>query len=94
MTEVTRERVRACRRQDTYKYFLPRDAVADTWERLARGFGEIVWHASTKVFEIRHPAMIIRSTWLRNPVTVLRKRSCAPADLDALHTLLGYAGEE
>lgn len=90
MTEVTRERVQGCPSRDTYKYFLPRDAVALTWERLSREFGEVVWHPSTKVFEIRHAAMTIRATWLRNPLTVLRRRSCAAADIAALHAAIGY----
>jgi hypothetical protein len=84
-----RERVLSCPRGGTFKYFLERDEVGPTWKRLEDAFGPAaVQPLGTIAIETR--ALIIRSTRLRNPLTVFRKRTCREEDVTELHALIGY----
>jgi hypothetical protein len=87
---MRRERVPACVHPETYKYFLDRDAVVPTWERLAARYGEPRRDPSFRTMEIVGPRFRVRATLLGNPVTVLRQRACTAADIEELHALLGY----
>lgn len=85
-----RERVPACVHPETYKYFLARDAVLPTWERLVARYGELRRDLSFRTMEVVAPRFRVRATLLGNPVTVLRQRSCTAEDIQELHALLGY----
>jgi hypothetical protein len=85
-----REPVRACIHPETYKYFLARDTVLETWQRLALSYGEPVVTAGFGVVEIRTTPFLIRATRMLNPVTVIRLRRCTDADVQALHVLLAF----
>ncbi|MBL8971648.1 MAG: hypothetical protein JNK56_13745 [Myxococcales bacterium] len=75
---------------ETYKYFLERDEVVATWGRLVERYGEARRNAGFRTMEVAGPRFILRSTLLGNPITVLRRRDCTPADILELHALLGY----
>lgn len=85
-----RERVPACVHPETYKYFLDREAVLATWQRLVDRYGEPRRNPGFRTMEIAAPRFMLRSTLLGNPVTVLRRRDCSAADIAELHALLGY----
>jgi hypothetical protein len=85
-----REKVIACERGGTFKYFLAADRVEAVWTRLVRAYGEIVRHEARATLEIVSRAFILRSTLLRNPITVFRKRACTDTDVTALHALLEF----
>ena len=85
-----RERVPACVHPETYKYFLDREAVLATWQRLVDRYGEPRRNPGFRTMEIAAPRFMLRSTLLGNPVTVLRRRDCTAADIAELHALLGY----
>lgn len=87
---MRRERVPACVHPDTYKYFLERDEVLPTWARLAARYGEVRKNPGFRTMEVDAPRFTVRSTLLGNPVTVLRRRGCTPADIAELHAILGY----
>jgi hypothetical protein len=87
---MRREKVPACVHPETYKYFLEKDAVLPTWERLAARYGEPRRDPSFRTMEVVGPHFRVRATLLGNPVTVLGRRSCTAADIDELHALLGY----
>lgn len=89
-----RERVRACIHPETFKYFVARDDVLDTWSRLSRAYGEPVVTDGFGVVEIRHPRFFIRATRMLNPITVIRRRYCTDADVQAIHDLLGFRPED
>lgn len=88
--QVTRARHYACIHPETYKYFLPRQAVVPTWARLERRYGPIARRAGFGVMEIQHPRLILRATIGGNPITVIRTRHCELGDVDELHALLDY----
>ncbi|WP_434420354.1 hypothetical protein [Nannocystis pusilla] len=85
-----REKVPACVHPETYKYFLERDAVIPTWQKLAARWGEPRHNPSFRTMEIAAPRFTLRSTVLGNPITVLRRRECTADDVAELHALLGY----
>lgn len=87
---MRREKVPACVHPETYKYFLEREEVMPTWQRLAARFGEPRRNPGFRTLEIAAPRFMLRSTLLGNPVTVLRRRDCTAADIAELHALLGY----
>lgn len=87
---MRREKVPACVHPETYKYYLEREDVMATWQRLSERYGQPRRHAGFRTMEIGGPRFILRSTLLGNPITVLRRRDCTPADILELHTLLGY----
>lgn len=85
-----REKVIACERGGTYKYFLAADQVEAVWRALARDYGTIKRDPTRATIEIEAKPFIVRSTLLGNPITVFRKRACTEADVTALHRTLGY----
>lgn len=87
-----RERVPACIHPETYKYFLDRDDVVPTWQRLSARYGPIRHNHSFRTMEIDAPQFLLRATALGNPITVVRRRGCTPGDIADLHALLGFLG--
>lgn len=87
---MRRERVPACVHPETYKYFLERDEVVATWQRLVARYGEPRRDLSFRTMEVVAPRFRVRATLLGNPVTVLRRRDCTADDIAELHALLGY----
>lgn len=85
-----RERVYSCIHADTYKYFLPREIVLDTWKRLESKYGRAVTSPGFGVVEIRTPALLLRSTRMLNPITVIRRRACSKEGVASLHQLLRF----
>lgn len=85
-----RERHHACIHPETYKYFLARGEVRAVWERLRAAYGAPRERPSVHVIEIETPRLLLRATAAGNPITVIRKRRCTPADIAALHAVLGY----
>jgi hypothetical protein len=85
-----REKVLACARGGTFKYFFSRDAVALVWQKLEAEYGPIRRNETMKTMEIEAPAFIFRATLLANPITVFRKRRCEPTDVAHFHSLVGY----
>lgn len=85
-----REKVIACERGGTYKYFLAADRLLDVWKQLAQRYGEAKRDSVRATMEIETKAFIVRSTLLGNPLTVFRKRACTPADIEALHALFEF----
>lgn len=63
-----------------------------TWSRLVERYGEARRNAGFRTMEVAGPRFVLRSTLLGNPITVLRRRDCTPADILELHALLGYDG--
>jgi hypothetical protein len=88
---VYREKVIACERGGTYKYFLDRDEVMPTWERLKAAFGDVQRNETMATIEVRGRALIVRSTLLGNPLTVFRRPPCTATDVEAFHTLIGFS---
>jgi hypothetical protein len=89
-----RLRVFACIHPDTYKYYFDRGSVWPTWEALEREFGPISRNDAFGTQEILTRALIIRSTKLGNPVTVIRRRTCSPADVAKFHDVVGFAEDD
>lgn len=87
-----RERDYACIHPDTYKYFLAPEEVAQVWRRLEAAYGESQINHTFRIQEIETPRLFLRSTTRKNPITVIRKRRCTDADIQALHELVGYHG--
>ena len=90
MRETYREKVIACERGGTFKYFLVADRVAAVWSALASAYSPPVQNAAFATLEIATPALIVRSTLLGNPLTVFRKRACTDAHIAELHRLLEF----
>lgn len=86
-----REKVIACERGGTYKYFLSADRVLEVWKTLAEKFG-VKRDQARATMESETQAFIVRSTLLGNPLTVFRKRKCTDADIDLLHEVFGFHG--
>jgi hypothetical protein len=85
-----REKVIACERGGTFKYFLVADRVSAVWAALADVWGAPQKNTAFATMEIVTPALIVRSTLLGNPLTVFRKRACTGADIEMLHRLVEY----
>ncbi|MBA2543910.1 MAG: hypothetical protein H0V17_29980 [Deltaproteobacteria bacterium] len=85
-----REKVIACERGGTYKYFLAAERVGDVWAAVVRRYGEIQKDAARATIEVVTKPFIVRSTLLGNPLTVFRKRACTAADIEELHALLEF----
>ncbi len=85
-----REKVIACERGGTYKYFLAAARVEPVWAALVAAYGAIQRDPVRATMEITTSAFILRSTLLGNPLTVFRKRACTSADVAALHLVLGF----
>lgn len=89
-----RERVPACIHPETYKYFLERERVGDTWSALEARYGRIEMKSAFRMMEISGEHLWLRSVVGGNPITVLRKRTFTQEMLDELHELLGYEQAE
>jgi hypothetical protein len=88
-----REKVIACERGGTFKYFLARERVFPTWLALGASYGPLVRNETMHTVEIRGARLLFRSTLLGNPITVFRLPDCAPADVAEFHALIGLAEE-
>lgn len=86
-----REKVLACSRGGTFKYFFDRDDAARVWRVLQERYGELTKSEAMKTMEIEAERFIFRSTFLGNPITVFRKRKCTNEDVEELHRLVGYS---
>ena len=86
-----RELVHACARGGTYKYFFDKKEVVDVWARLERRYGPVRRNDVFKTMEIESEHLILRSTFLMNPITVFRKRRCEERDIAELHAIVGYS---
>jgi len=86
-----REKVIACERGGTFKYFLARDAVFGTWSALGRTYGPVRRNDMMHTIEIRGTRLLFRSTVLGNPITVFRLPDCTEADVLQFHDLIGFA---
>lgn len=86
-----RERVHACIHPETYKYFLHRDDVERTWKLLEATYGTIRENATFCTIEIETDWCFLRSTRLRNPITVIRKRKFTTERANEFHALLGFS---
>ena len=89
---ITRERVHACARGGTYKYFVPADDVEAVWQKLEAAYGVRVRNAAMKTVQVESTCFIFRSTFQPNPLTVIRKRACTDEAVVAMHALVGFAG--
>jgi hypothetical protein len=90
----TRQRSYACIHPRTYKYFFERDEVQTVWQRLADRYGPISRDSSFGVMEIRAERFTLRAVLGGNPITVIRRRDCAAADVVELHELIGYLADD
>ena len=89
-TSPYREHVHACAFRQTYKYYFPRELVQDVWSRLERKYGAIRRNQQFKTMEIECALFSFRSTWLANPITVIRRRHCSEEDVRQFHEVVGF----
>ncbi len=89
---ITRERVHACSRGGTYKYFVPTDEVEAVWLKLEAAYGARVRNPAMKTIQVESTCFIFRSTFVSNPLTVIRKRACTDEAVTAMHALVGFDG--
>lgn len=85
-----REKVIACERGGTYKYFLDRDRVFAVWRALEMTYGPVRRNEQFATMEVRGTSLLFRATLLGNPITVFRLPPCTPADVDAFHALIEF----
>ncbi|MCC6750391.1 MAG: hypothetical protein IT371_22190 [Deltaproteobacteria bacterium] len=90
VTRPFREEVLACPEPQTFKYYLPPEATELAWKRLAAAYGPPTRQAELPLVTLESSALLLRATLSGNPITVIRKRGCAPQDLAAFHALIGY----
>ena len=88
-----RMKVPACIHPETYKYFLDPSRVQSVWRELARNYGERREVTSVNTVEIDGARLLFRATGEGNPITVIRKRECAPEDVERFHSLIGFREE-
>lgn len=88
---VRRERSYACIHPETYKYFFEVEQVRRIWAVLEQHYGPLHTTPGFGVLEIRAPRFLFRAVAGGNPITVIRRRGCTPADVAALHERIGYA---
>ncbi len=86
-----REKVIACERGGTFKYFIARDAVFSTWIALGQTYGPVQRNDVMHTIEIRGTRLLFRATLLGNPITVFRLPDCMEADVLQFHELIGFA---
>lgn len=89
-----REKVIACERGGTFKYFLPRDSVLWTWLALGAAHGPLRRNEAFHTVEIRGARLLFRSTLLGNPITVFRLPGCTENDVRELHAMIGFVEDE
>lgn len=85
-----REKVLACARGGTFKYFFPREQALEVWRVLQDTYGPLRRNDAMKTMEIESERFIFRATYLGNPITVFRKRKCTPEDVEVFHRVVGY----
>jgi len=88
-----REKVIACERGGTFKYFVARDQVFPTWLALGSTYGHVTRNEHMHTVEIRGERLLFRSTLLGNPITVFRLPGCVADDVDRFHALIGFSEE-
>ncbi len=86
-----REKVLACSRGGTFKYFFSREDAVDVWRKLQDVYGPLCRNDAMKTMEIECEPLIFRATYLGNPITVFRKRKCTAEDVEKFHVLVGYS---
>lgn len=87
---VHRERSYACIHPETYKYFFALDEVRRVWGVLEACYGPIEHTPGFGVIEIKAERFLFRAVASGNPITVIRRRGCTEADVEALHERIGY----
>ena len=87
-----RKRDYSCVTRLTYKYFVEPARTAEIWRLLEAELGPIQRIESVRVQQISSPALIVRSTFDGNPITVMQ-RSLEPGVLDRVHAILGFTEE-
>lgn len=87
-----RKRDYSCLTRLTYKYFVEPAQTAEIWRRLEAELGPIQRLDSVRVQQISSPALIVRSTFDGNPITVMQ-RSSEPGALDRVHAIFGFTEE-
>lgn len=85
-----RVKVHTCIHPETYKYYFPEEQVRQIWECLEKQYGKIRKNESFQTMEVESDAFMFRSTWLDNPITVLRKRTCTPQDVEQFHSSVQF----
>ncbi len=75
---------------ETYKYFFSREQTVRIWECLKQHYGTIRKNDAFHTMEIECDEFIFRSTWLGNPITVVRKRTCTPQDVERFHARIRF----
>jgi hypothetical protein len=85
-----RELVLMCATKETYKYFFAKDRVEATWRLLGERYGRVQRDDNMKTMQIDGAQLLFRSTWLANPITVIRKRGCSEEHVREFHALVGY----
>ena len=88
-----REKVIACERGGTYKYFLDRERVLSAWALLVEHYGPIRRDERMSTMEVRGARLLFRSTLLGNPITVFRLPDCSEADVNEFHALIDFCDE-
>lgn len=87
---VHRERSYACIHPETYKYFFAVDEVRRVWGLLESHYGPIETTPGFGVIQIQAERFVFRAIASGNPITVIRRRGCSPADVATLHERIGY----
>jgi hypothetical protein len=87
-----RKRDYSCLTRLTYKYFVEPERIAEIWRLLEAELGPIQRIEPMRVQQISSPALIVRSTFDGNPITVMQ-RSIEPGALDRVHAIFGFTEE-
>ena len=87
-----RERLYACMHPETYKYFFHKDTVEGVWRVLEERYGRVRENRPFRVVEIESERFLFRSTVLKNPITVIRKRGCTSEHVAEMHAVIGFVG--
>jgi hypothetical protein len=85
-----RERLYACIHPETYKYFFHKDSIEGVWIVLEERYGPVLHNRPFRVIEIDSERFLFRSTVLKNPITVIRKRGCTTEHVAEFHTVIGF----
>jgi len=88
-----RKRDYSCVTRLTYKYFVEPERTAEIWRLLEAELGPIQRIEPVRVQQISSPALIVRSTFDGNPITVMQRSTGDPGVLDRVHAILGFTEE-
>jgi len=83
------EKVIACERGGTLKYFVTRDQVFPTWLALGSAYGHVSLNEHMHTVEIRGERLLFLSTLLGNPSTVFRLPGSD--DVDRFYAMIGFS---